>query len=452
MTLCAAFLLVTCGFASGAEPRTAVRINDAYFGNYRITRQHQLGINRFVMDDGASVALLSDYSSGVVRRLFPVAADRFVMGSGFNTPTPAELTLTFVTDARGGVKGISLRDEHGAEQFAHKVAVQEQRVSFQSSDATLDGTLLIPPTRGPRPAIILLHGSGPLTRYSFGPYPQFFSSLGFAVLIYDKRGAGSSTGTRVDASTGIAMENSRYPDRLVGDALAAMRMLQRHADIDPERIGFFGSSEGGMLATQVAARSQDVAFAINSSGFMEPLWQTLRYQAAAIRRSEGATQAQVDSEVAFVELWLEVARTGQRWDEFDEAQRRLKRAGHSWVFESRGPFTSLEQLRWDWDHVLSFDPLVALEHVRCPVLALFGAQDPLTPAARTAENMRRVLAQAGHEDFTFRIFPQAGHSLSVMPEKDRMAPGVFETLRDWLQGHVQASETSPLATSAKQKR
>ncbi|HTF31477.1 MAG TPA: alpha/beta fold hydrolase, partial [Flavitalea sp.] len=244
-------------------------IDSAYCGNYRITERHQIGIDRFITDDGKNAVLISDYSSGVVRRLFPVGQNRFVMGPGFNTATPTELTLTFVKDKQGAVKGVSLRNAQGAEQFAQRVPLRQERMSFQNADAKLDGTLLIPSTKGPHPAIVLLHGSGPLTRYSFGPYPHFFTSLGFAVLIYDKRGAGSSSGTRIDASTGAAMKNSFYPDELAGDALAAMRVLQQRKDIDPGKIGFWGSSEGGMLATQVAARSRRVAFAINSSGFME---------------------------------------------------------------------------------------------------------------------------------------------------------------------------------------
>ena len=407
-------------------------IDSAYCGNYRITERHQIGIDRFITDDGKNAVLISDYSSGVVRRLFPVGQNRFVMGPGFNTATPTELTLTFVKDKQGAVKGVSLRNAQGAEQFAQRVPLRQERMSFQNADAKLDGTLLIPSTKGPHPAIVLLHGSGPLTRYSFGPYPYFFTSLGFAVLIYDKRGAGSSSGTRIDASTGAAMKNSFYPDELAGDALAAMRVLQQRKDIDPDKIGFWGSSEGGMLATQVAARSREVAFAINSSGFMEPLWQTLVYQARAIPRSQGVSPTQIDKEAAIVDLWLEVARTGKHWEDFQGAQQQLTNAGHSWIFQSRGPFTSLEQLRWDWDHILRFDPLAALSKVRCPVLGVFGELDPLTPAQRTTENMRRVLTEAGHKDFTLKIFPQAGHSLSELPEKNRMAPGVFETLRTWL--------------------
>ena len=417
---------------------TGVVADTSLYGNYSITATHQLGIDRFITDDGSIAMLFSDYSTGIVRRLFPDTKGGFVMGPGFNTPTPAELTLTFIKNKQGAVTGVSLRNAKGVDQFAQRVVIREEPVSFKNTDANLQGTLLLPSTKGPHPAIVLLHGSGPLTRYSFGPYPHFFTSLGFAVLIYDKRGAGSSTGTRMDASTGASMKNSLYPDELAGDALAAMRMLQQRKDIDPGKIGFWGSSEGGMLSMQVAARAPQTAFAINSSGFMEPLWQTLRYQARAIPESKGASPTDVDKDSAFVDLWLHVARTGDRWEDFKKGQQLLTDSGRSWIFQSRGPFTSLEQLRWDWDHILSFDPQAALAKIKCPVLGLFGGLDPLTPAQRTTENMRRVLTQAGHKDFTLRIFPGAGHSLSVLPHKDRMAPAVFETLRSWLLAREQA--------------
>jgi pimeloyl-ACP methyl ester carboxylesterase len=439
-------IITTRPFVSDAtiNYRANASVDSAYFGNYRITEHHQLGIDRFITDNGTAAMLISDYSTGVVRRLFPVTQTRFVMGPGFNTAAPVELTLTFVKDKQGTVKGVSLSNAQGLVQFAQRVPLRQERVSFQNGDANLDGTLLMPSTKGPHPAIILLHGSGPLTRYSFGPYPHFFTSLGFAVLIFDKRGVGNSSGSRIDASTGAAMKNSLYPDELVGDALAAMNVLRQRKDIDPAKIGFWGASEGGMLAMQVAARSREVAFAINSSGFMEPLWQTLTYQAKAIPRSQGASSMQIDKEAAFVDMWLNVARTGKHWEDFHAAQQQLADSGQSWIFQSRGPFTSLEQLRWDWDHILTFDPLLALAKVNCPLLGVFGEMDPLTPAARTAENMRRVLTEAGHTDFTLKIFPHAGHSLSILPEKNRMAPGLFDTLRTWLLARMRVAKISRL--------
>ena len=101
-----------------------------------------------------------------------------------------------------------------------------------NGDAKLAGTLIIPEGTAPRPAIALLHGSGPLTRHSFGPYPLFFASQGFAVLTYDKRGTGASTGVRVDASTGRALAPRFYPEDLRNDALAALALLRAHPAVD----------------------------------------------------------------------------------------------------------------------------------------------------------------------------------------------------------------------------
>lgn len=432
MRLLSVLMLVTCGPAWSAETLAASSFDDTYYGNYRVDDRTLMGIDRFITDSGEKVVLISDYSSGVVRRLFPVSATEFVMGPEFNTPSPAELTVRFEKDRQGTPTGMRLRRSDGRETVAAKVPLRIEEVSFEQADAKLAGTLILPQSKGPHAAIILLHGSGPLTREKYGPWPHFFSSLGLAVLIYDKRGSGESTGLRMDASTANVMKAAYYPDDLANDALAAMRMLQRRADIDPKRIGVWGTSEGGMLATQVAARSKDIAFAINSSGFMEPLWETLRYQVGAILRDAGVSKEGIERQAAFVDLWLSVARTGQGWEQFQKREQEIIQTAGQWIFQSRGRYQSLEEIRWDWDRVLSFNPLIALENVTCPVLGLFGELDPLTPAERTAENMRRALKKAGNQDFTVKVFPQAGHSLSVLPAKNRMAPGVFETLRSWI--------------------
>jgi uncharacterized protein len=403
---------------------------DAYYGNYRVSADHQLGITPFITDNGEKAVLISDYSSGLVRRLFPTSDSEFVMGPGFNSSSPVELTVRFAKE------GMTLRRADGTQTFAQRVPLQTEEVAFQGAEANLAGTLITPATKGPHPAIILLHGSGPLTRYSFGPYPHFFTSLGLAVLIYDKRGTGASTGIRTDASTGTAMTSTFYPDELARDALAALRLLQQREGIDPKRIGFWGSSEGGMLALQVAARSRDVAFAINSSGFMGPLWETLRYQVPVALRSNGVAEQKIEKQRALVDAWLQAARTGEGWESFQKQRQATIESEGTWFFQTRGEHASMEQLRWDWDHVLSFDSLPALENVTCPVLALFGEKDVLTEAPKAEENMRRVLAHAGHKDFTIKIIPRASHSLMEMPSKTRMAPGVFPTLRSWLRERV----------------
>jgi pimeloyl-ACP methyl ester carboxylesterase len=343
------------------------------------------------------------------------------------------MTVHFQRDGPGAAEGVTVRPAGGPVTFAAKVSTRDEEVILRHGDTSLAGTFTTPATPGPHPAIVLLHGSGPLTRYSFGPWPRFFNSLGMAVLVYDKRGTGASTGVRLDASTGApkTLSPRHYPDDLLDDALAALRFLQGRAEVDRKQIGFWGSSEGGMLATQVAARSTEVAFAIDSSGFMGPLWETLLYQAGALARGRGAPQSDIDETMAFTRLWMDVARTGNGYEEFLKRREAIIASGKPWLLSyTSSAFTSLAQMRWTWEHILTFSPLPALRRVTCPVLGVWGEADPLTDAPMAASAMREALSS--NRDVTVKIFADAGHSLMETPSRKGMAPGVFDFLRQWL--------------------
>jgi hypothetical protein len=73
--------------------------------------------------------------------------------------------------------------------------------------------------------------------------------------------------------------------------------------------------------------------------------------------------------------------------------------------------------------------------------------DALTDASETAGSMRSVLADSGNNDVTVKVFANANHSLGEMPTGNRMAPGVFETLRSWLLMRVQTAERVPAPES-----
>jgi uncharacterized protein len=421
----------------GAETMAALQ---PYTGVYRLAGDHLLGVDRFISDNGDSTLLFADYKTGLVRPLFRVSPTEFAMGPRFAVRSPVELTVQFQMDGTGGAaEGLTIRPSGGSATSATREPSRDEDVIFRNSDTSLAGTFITPATPGPHPAIVLLHGSGPLTRHSFGPWPRFFNSLGMAVLVFDKRGTGGSSGVRLDASTGAPapLSTQYYPDDLVDDALAALRFLQGRANVDRKQIGFWGSSEGGMLATQVAARSRDVAFAIDSSGFMGPLWETLLYQAGALAKGRGAPERDVDETMAFTRLWMDVARTGRGYDEFLKRRQAIIEGGKPALlsYES-GAFTSLEQMRWVWTHILAFSPLPALARVTCPVLGVWGEADPLTDAPKAASAMQEALSNGGNTDVTVKIFPNASHSLMETPSRSGMAPGVFAYLRQWLVARV----------------
>lgn len=120
----------------------------------------------------------------------------------------------------------------------------EREVRFRSGSVELHGTLLRPAEEGRHPAVVSLHGSGPATRAGARPYAEAFVELGVASLFFDKRGSGSSSGSLLTSSL----------DDLAGDALAAVRHLKTGEGIDPGRIGLWGVSQAGWVAT-LAARA-----------------------------------------------------------------------------------------------------------------------------------------------------------------------------------------------------
>jgi dienelactone hydrolase len=423
--------------ACAQQAANAQAISAELAGNYQLPDGGVVGINPFSGGGGPPAALFADYTTGVIRTLVPQEGERFGMGPSIGVQSPVGRTLRVVRDGTGAIVNIALQQPGEDEIVAKRLPGVARDVEFKSDDATLAGTLLMPSTPGPHPAIVLLHGSGPLTRYSFGPYPRFFASLGLAVLIYDKRGAGSSTGT-------FFPRTAFYPQHYLRDAVAAVRFLKARNDIDSRQIGVWGTSEGGMLTTQLAA-VESVAFAIDTSGFMMPLWEQVVYNVEAQLRADGFSAADVADAVKFENFAIEVMRTGNNWAEYERAQAAaVQKKWWSAYFGSWKGFSSLEDIRWQWEHAYRFDPRPALQAVKSPVLGLFGGLDTSTPARAAATNLENALRAAGNRDVTVRIFEQGNHPLmdartggnAEIPSLTRMLPGVFETLRMWLSSRI----------------
>src|SRR5262245_14310786 len=113
---------------------------------------------------------------------------------------------------------------------------------FQSGDVRLAFSLDLPSGAGPFPAVVMGHGSGRTTRDQLLWASRHFTDLGFAVLRFDKRGVGESTGTYVFVGT----DDSPWVfPQLASDVAAGVRFLRTRPEIDPKRIGLFGNSQAG---------------------------------------------------------------------------------------------------------------------------------------------------------------------------------------------------------------
>lgn len=104
------------------------------------------------------------------------------------------------------------------------------------------GTLALPQGGGPgTPAMVIAHGSGGILPGREHAWARRLNELGIATFVVDSFTPRGLTSTSRDQSRLSTMAN-------LADALAALRLLATHPQLDPERIGVMGFSRGGQVA------------------------------------------------------------------------------------------------------------------------------------------------------------------------------------------------------------
>lgn len=260
-------------------------------------------------------------------------------------------------------------------------AHREVPVRFTCARATLAGTLYLPRGAARYPAAVWVHGSGPARRLGFanGVLPALVRS-GVAMLSWDKRGVGASTGTCCPGDRG-------HFDLLAADVDGALNVLRARRDIDRRGIGIVGASQAGWIVPLAVAR------------FGHPVAFTAMVDAPAVSYGEEQLYSKLTGEEGGMPSGLSPEQIDQRLD-------------------AAGPS--------------GFDPRPFLARMTSPGLWLYGGRDLSQPTARSVAvlvHLRRTRARR----FTTRVFAQAGHGLLDVPPTD---PHALPTLVHWVQRHV----------------
>lgn len=291
----------------------------------------------------------------------------------------------------------------------------------------LAGTLTTPRGPGPFTAVVLISGSGAQDRDEtiaghkpFWVLADYLSRRGVAVLRLDDRGVGGSSRGRSDPTS----------EDFAGDVLAAVDFLRARPGIDLARVGLIGHSEGGLIAPLVAVRSKHVAFQVLLAGSGVTGESILYEQMAVNARASGATDAQMRAARDLQERLYTVIKT-----EPDAARMRAR------IREINGE-ASAQALTTPWFRFfLTYDPAATLRQVTIPTLVLNGERDVQIVAAQNLPAIEAALRAAGNTQFTVRSFPGLNHlfqtSQTGLPAEyaqieETMAPGVLETIADWI--------------------
>jgi pimeloyl-ACP methyl ester carboxylesterase len=276
---------------------------------------------------------------------------------------------------------------------SNRVPYRAEDVTFDNEPVTLAGTLTLLPGDGPFLAEVLISVSGandrneslvPVTPMQpFRLLADVLTRQGFAVLRYDDRGTGESTGVYEDASRAD----------LATDAAAAFAYLRAWEDIS--HVGLLGHGEGGLIA----AENSDVAFVITLAG---PALSEYELTPVQLRRSGeamGLPLDEIERQVALAQARLNWALAG----DFDALRASIEEematlyAGLT--VEQQAAMPPIEETveagialyrSPSFAHDITYDPIEAWSRVTCPVLALFGELDVHVPP----EQNYPVLVQA----------------------------------------------------------
>jgi pimeloyl-ACP methyl ester carboxylesterase len=258
-------------------------------------------------------------------------------------------------------------------------------VWFLNEGDTLSGTLVLPETSIPCPAIIMIHGSGYAKRNI--PYATKLAEKGLAVLTYDKRGCGKSGG-KYEGNLNVSTRNLKL---LAHDALAGIQVLLSNPRIDKNNIGTWGISQAGWISPIVATESKSVAFMVMLSCPTVTVIQELKY----------SDLAENDPDVF----------TKYTPEEIDDHM-------NSW---------SLSNVYFK---IVGFnvDPVDYLKELDIPVLWIYGEQDRSIPARKSIE----IIQTLDKDKFEIKSYPDYGHFLKCPEDNDSPASQVNDYFINWI--------------------
>lgn len=346
----------------------------------------------------------------------------------------------------GAISGMTI--SIGSDQiWASKVSHFNQvEVNFDNNGAAISGTLMIPNSPGPHPAVIIAHSSVSGERHAYWMFATQFARDGIAVLVYDRRGHGASTGGGpFNLNTNV----------LAADMKAGYDLLQTYPNIDPHRIGLMGFSNGSWVAPLASQDLPDLAFLSVSMASAVSQVAAELFRRETVLRTVGVSDEAFALAIKALKLYYRGSVEG-----FSQAERveftrlyhailenkELKAAQGFRILPTDQPldqiFAAGGSMKW-----MDYSPANTYRSIRVPVAFHIGELDENISPDLSLTAMRNVIAQRPHADISLVVHTGATHGLFVLPKEVHgisqdvlypnlasfeFAPGYIDQLRAWL--------------------
>ncbi|MBT5925978.1 MAG: alpha/beta fold hydrolase [Verrucomicrobia bacterium] len=299
--------------------------------------------------------------------------------------------------------------------FRYKGVVEQ--ISFSSDEVTMKGLYIKPDAPGPYPSVVLLHGSGPLP--ADGPPVRVIANAllkhGVAVLCYDKRGVGASGGT---------FRHNAYDD-FVEDGINAVHYLNSRNDVDHKAIGLLGSSEGSIIAPEIALRSKSVAFVIHRAGIAVDAIECNLWEQRHEQIDRGISGDLLEDSIRLQQLIFEMLVESKKdpktvesesWHQVDAeivSFNQKYRSNETWIKHGKRFGNKLA----DWERffegvasAIAYDPQPFIEQLDIPMLYIFAEKDENVPTSASVKYLKSLKMNSSKQ-LDIRIIPDVDHSM-----------------------------------------
>ncbi len=291
----------------------------------------------------------------------------------------------------------------------------EEEVVFENTEANvvLAGTFTCPEGNKKFPVVILISGSGRHDRDGSIPTHKPFLVLSdyltrnnIAVLRYDDRGFGESTGDFSKATTADFAQ----------DVLSAVHYLKSRRDINPGQIGLIGHSEGGIIAPLAANQTSDISFIVVLAATGIPGSEVAVMQAKTLRPFPVPDE---DIFAKNVRKSIEIATSDAEMSAKRKALNAHNKAYLTPILKSLGAtdenilkFTEkeTETVLSPWStYFYNYNPANEFEKLNIPVLSLNGKKDKQVNGTINQNGIRNALKKGNNKNFKIVELEKLNH-------------------------------------------
>lgn len=327
----------------------------------------------------------------------------------------------------------------------------EEEVVFENNEASvsLSGTLTLPNKKGKFPVVVLISGSGPQDRDEtvanhkpFWILADYLTRQGIAVLRFDDRGVGKSTGNFSDATTADFST----------DVISAVNYLKSRADIDTNNIGLIGHSEGGIIAPLAANQTKDVSFLVLLASTGIPGSEISLIQATTMRPFP------VPDEAAYEQAIRKAIAIAASNKELSVIKSELAEHYNATIAPILTPLVGdeakvaqiitglIETRTTPWiRYFYNYNPATEIEKLSIPVLSLNGTNDTQVLAEINQKGIEDALIKGKNKDYRVLQLEGLNHffqesKTGKMEEyssiEQTFSPKAMEEISNWVLEHI----------------